>query len=63
MDCVFDFGYKCVALTCKKCEGCCFRKTQEQLEAGRKRAKKRINSLPAEIQAYIRDKYIFRSEK
>lgn len=61
--CVFEHGTKCVALTSKRCEGCHFRKTEKEAEEGRKKAKRRINSLPEEMQNYIRDKYIFRSEK
>lgn len=57
MRCVFDHGIKCVALTEKRCEDCRFRKTKKEAEAGRKKAKKRINSLPEEHQKYIREKY------
>lgn len=57
MNCVFDFGRKCVALTEKKCKDCRFRKTQKELKEGRKKAKKRIASLPEEQQTYIREKY------
>ena len=61
MDCVFEHGSKCVALTQKCCEGCRFRKTQKEVDERRKRTKKRINSLPEETQAYIRNKYYTRS--
>lgn len=63
MSCAFEFGNKCVALTAKECKGCHFRKTQTEIEKGRKKAKKRINSLPEETQAYIREKYSLRREK
>lgn len=57
MKCVFDHGIKCVALTEKRCEGCRFKKTQKEVEAGRKKAKRRINSLPEEQQKFIRETY------
>lgn len=59
--CVFEHGTKCVALTTKCCEDCRFRKTKKEAEEGRKKAKRRINSLPEETQAYIRNKYYTRS--
>lgn len=57
MACVFEHGIKCVALTEKRCEGCSFRKTKEEAEEGRKRARRRISSLSREQQIYIYDKY------
>lgn len=63
MECVFDFGRRCVALTEKCCEGCRFRKTKEELDEGRKRAKNLINALPEERQNYIRDKYYLGKER
>ena len=63
MKCAFEHGNKCIALTGKCCEGCRFRKTKRQIEEGRRKAKRRINSLPQEMQIYIKTKYIFRSEK
>ena len=62
MDCAFELGYRCVALTDKKCKGCHFRKTQKELEKGRKKAKKRIASLLEAEQQYIKEKY-YRKER
>ena len=41
--CVFDLGEKCYALNEKKCQGCNFFKTRQQLDAGRAKAKKLLN--------------------
>ena len=56
-DCAFANGKKCVALTEKRCPGCVFRKTQEELIAGREKAAKRIKTLPTERQKQICDSY------
>ena len=56
-DCVFNLEKKCKALTEKQCEGCRFRKTQEELLQGRKKALERIWSLPYRKREYIRLKY------
>ena len=37
-DCYFDRGQRCDALTVKKCEGCTFRKTEQEYNAGIERA-------------------------
>ena len=37
-DCYFDRGKRCEALTVKKCEGCTFRKTEFEYNAGIERA-------------------------
>lgn len=57
MRCAFDRGTLCTALSEKKCHKCSFRKTQEELDAGRERAEQRINTLPEEQQDHIRFKY------
>lgn len=57
MRCAFDRGTLCTALSEKKCHKCSFRKTQEELDAGRERAEDRIASLPENHQEYIRFKY------
>ena len=57
MRCAFDKGTFCAVLTEKKCHGCSFRKTHEELDAGREKADDRIASLPEEQQEYIRRKY------
>jgi hypothetical protein len=57
-ECAFDNGAtKCKALSEKKCEGCRFYKTIDQVFAGRQKAEKRIRSLPPTAQAYIKRKY------
>lgn len=56
-ECVFYKGKTCAALNQKKCSGCRFFKTVEQLEKGRKRAKSRIMSLPLEQRLHIARMY------
>lgn len=47
-NCAFELNKRsCSALTKKQCVGCHFRKTAEELEAGRKKARERIASLSA----------------
>ena len=48
--CVFNNGKKCSALAPKKCKNCSFRKTEAELNAGREKARKRLESLPKEQQ-------------
>ncbi len=38
-ECAMDMGKRCRALTVKKCEGCSFRKTEEEFNAGVEHAK------------------------
>ena len=57
MKCAFDRTVYCIALNEKQCRGCAFRKTHEELDAGREKADDRIASLPDEQQEYIRKKY------
>lgn len=52
-DCVFNNGDECTALKAKQCEGCVFRKTKEELIAGRTKAINRINNLPERTRARI----------
>ena len=56
-DCVFSTETKCSALTTKVCDLCPFRKTEEELEEGRKKAKERIKSLPEKQRKHIIKKY------
>lgn len=56
-NCAFDMKKCCAALSKKNCKGCAFKKTEKQLEKGRKEAEKRIDSLPQSQQEYIYDKY------
>ena len=55
--CTFDKGEKCSALNEKRCLSCCFRKTEEELEAGREKARERIESLPLVARVHIKNKY------
>ena len=61
--CAFEWGSKCSALKEKQCEKCSFRKTAEQLEKGRKKARIRILNLPTETRTWIREKYYTRREE
>lgn len=38
-ECAMDMGKRCRALTVKQCEGCSFRKTEEEFNAGVEHAK------------------------
>jgi hypothetical protein len=58
--CAFDADTECVALAEKKCAGCTFRKTSEQLKEGRQKAEKRIRTLPLFTQLHIHRKYYSR---
>ena len=62
-DCTFNRLTKCAALSTYKCEKCPFRKTKEQLEAGRRRAFARIESLPRDVQKAIEDKYYMKRQE
>lgn len=55
--CVFNNGKKCSALVPKKCKNCSFRKTEAELNAGREKARKRLESLPEEQRDAIMRKY------
>ena len=57
MKCAFDRGFVCTVLTEKKCHGCSFCKTHEELDAGREKAEDRIATLPEAQQEHIRFKY------
>lgn len=57
MKCAFDRTVYCLALMEKRCRGCSFFKTPEELDAGREKADDRISKLPEEQQEYIRKKY------
>lgn len=51
--CAFECRNHCTALDEKRCIGCTFRKTQEELVEGRTKAFERINSLPTPKRLYI----------
>ncbi len=55
--CTFDCGEHCIALTEKSCKGCEFKKTDEQLAEGRKKAQLKLFMLPAQKLKAIREKY------
>ena len=56
-DCVFNCGKKCSALTEKKCKKCSMRKTEAELEEGRAKAMKRLETLPPEQYDHVMRKY------
>ena len=55
--CAFDREEKCTALTVKECEKCTFRKSKDELDEGRERAKDLLERLPREQREAIYDKY------
>ena len=55
--CAFDREDKCTALREKQCDGCRFRKTEQELNDGRQKAIDRINNLPYSKQIHITRKY------
>ena len=55
--CVFENENECNALTEKQCNGCPFRKTEEEFRAGRRKAAIRIYRLPDPIRKRIIRKY------
>ena len=55
--CVFDMGEKCFALTEKKCKGCKFCKTKEELKNGRDQATARLMTFDREVLNKIKAKY------
>lgn len=57
IDCFAYSRKKCAALTKKKCHGCNFYKTKEELKEGQKKARDRIKTLDEGIQEHIRDRY------
>lgn len=60
-ECTFNDGTECKVLTEKRCEGCRFRKTTEELIEGRKKAEKRVRNLPKSELIHIYRKYYGRS--
>lgn len=56
-NCVFDKCDKCTALLVRDCEKCSFRKTKEELDEGRTKAKALLERLPEEQRKAIADKY------
>ena len=52
-DCYFDRGKRCEVLTVKKCEGCTFRKTEQEYTAGIERTNEILKSKG--LKAYLSD--------
>ena len=52
-DCAFNEGRFCTALRKKECKNCTFKKTEEELIVGRRKAMVRIQSLPNPKRYYI----------
>lgn len=63
MNCAFDKNNFCCALTEKNCKDCKFRKTPEELEAGRKKAAARLKTLPMLEQVRIQETYKIKPER
>jgi hypothetical protein len=55
--CAFEVGCACAALTKKKCDKCYFRRSEEDLREGRRKASERIKTLPEEQQKHITSLY------
>ena len=55
--CVFENETECNALKEKQCTDCPFRKTEEELLAGRKKAVTRIDDLPDHTRRHLIRKY------
>lgn len=60
--CVFDKGRHCQALKHKKCDGCGFYKTEEQLRKSRERSEARIASLDEKEREKINGEYSLSDE-
>ena len=56
-ECAFAREDECVALNDKECEGCVFRKTREELMAGRQKFFDRLPKLPRVQQIHILETY------
>lgn len=52
-DCYFDRGKRCEALIVKKCEGCTFRKTEQEYNAGIEHANEILKAKG--LKAYLSD--------
>lgn len=57
-NCAFELNKRsCSALTKKQCVGCHFRKTAEELEAGRERSRELLKKLTPQERASIKERY------
>jgi uncharacterized protein (UPF0179 family) len=61
--CAFDLDKKCAALTKKDCKGCRFRKTKEELEEGRSKARERIIGMAPHVKNCLVNKYHARDKE
>lgn len=57
LKCAFDRGDECSVLEFKKCQGCRFFKTDEQVKKSREKSEARISALPATTRRRILNKY------
>lgn len=62
MECVFDHGSKCVALTEKCCVGCCFRKTKKRSRSRAEESEK-ANQFSARSATNLHKRKILRKGK
>lgn len=51
-ECYFDLGRDCGCLVEKKCSGCHFRKTREEVFEGRKKSMDRLKELCSYVRFY-----------
>lgn len=56
-NCAFDRDGFCVALKEKQCDGCKFRKTEQEVYDSRMKAAHRLDSLPKRLKIHIARKY------
>lgn len=62
--CAFDKGKRtCAALNVKNCDGCKFRKSEEELIRGRERAAARVKTFTKEYRAHIKARYYSQKEQ
>ena len=57
MKCAFDLGEKCNAMAEKNCNGCKFRKTEQELKEGREKAVTRLMTFDRAFLEGIKRKY------
>lgn len=60
-ECAFGRDGECSVLRRKNCKGCSFRKTREELAAGREKSRRRVSTLPQETRIYIADRYVLKN--
>ena len=57
--CAFDLGEKCNAMAEKNCNGCKFRKTEQELKEGREKAVTRLMTLDRTFLNGVKRKYYY----